>query len=94
MKTIFKVFLPVLAFVLASAAAVGTHDQKVAYEADSASLQGFIQNPNAFNCLEVTVDCTTTNTGQICMSSEAVPRQVWLKNTANACNRTLYKVIH
>ena len=54
---------------------------------------GYIQNPSAANCLQVTVDCTTTNTGENCMSSEATPRRVWHKNAANACSVNLFKVL-
>lgn len=93
MKTIVKVVLPMMAFTLASAAAFNTHESKIA-EADNALvIEGFIQNPSPTNCLAVEVDCTTAVTGQICMSSEATPRQVWHKNSANACVVTLYKVL-
>jgi hypothetical protein len=94
MKTIVKVILPVLAFTLASAAAVSTNEKKVAEAKKPVAIFGYIQNPSAASCLQVSVDCSTTNTNQICMSSETIPRQVWLKNAANACNVTLYKVIH
>jgi hypothetical protein len=94
MKTIVKVILPVLAFALASAGAVSTNEAKIKEAKNPVVITGFIQNPNPVNCLQVSVDCTTTNTQQACMSSEAIPRQVWLKNVANACNVNLYRVIH
>ena len=94
MKTILKVILPVLAFTMASAAAVSTTEAKVTDAKKTVLITGFIQNPSPTNCLSVNVDCTTTNTAQTCMSSEAIPRQVWLKNAANACSVNLYKVIH
>jgi hypothetical protein len=93
MKTIVKVILPVLAFTLASAAAVSNNKTKVA-DAKKPLITGFIQNPSAASCLQVSVDCSTTITNQVCMSSESTPRQVWLKNAANACNVSLFKVIH
>ncbi|WP_051269649.1 DUF6520 family protein [Flavobacterium suncheonense] len=94
MKTIAKVILPVLAFTLASAGAIGTNEAKVSEAKKPVLITGFIQNPNPNNCLEITVDCTPVNTGQICMSSEATPRQVWRKNIANQCSLNLYKVVH
>jgi hypothetical protein len=94
MKTILKVILPVLAFTMASAAAVSTNEAKVTEAKKTVLFSGFIQNPSPANCLSVSVDCTTTNTGQACMSSESTPRQVWKKNAANACSDNLYKVIH
>ncbi len=94
MKTIVKVILPVLAFTLASAAAVSTNEAKVKEAKKSVAIFGFIQNPSPSNCLEVSVDCTPVNTGQTCMSSEAIPRQVWKKNASNACSVNLYKVLH
>lgn len=94
MKTIVKLALPVLAFTLASAAAYNTNESKISEAENALVIEGFIQNPSATECTSVPVDCTTINTGQICMSSEATPRQVWKKNAANACVLTLYKVIH
>ena len=94
MKTIAKVILPVLAFTMASAGAISTNDAKVNEAKKPLLITGFIQNPNPTNCLEVSVDCTPVNTGQICMTSEATPRQVWRKNAANQCSQNLYKVIH
>lgn len=93
MKTIFKVILPVLVFTLASAGAISTNEAKIEESKKSTAIIGFIQNPTAANCLQVSVDCTTTNTGQDCMSSELTPRRVWHKNAANACSLNLYKVI-
>ncbi|MNL11159.1 hypothetical protein D3C87_1319820 [compost metagenome] len=95
MKNTFKVILPVLAFTLASAAAVSTNNAKINESKKSVAIDGFIQNPTPAeaDCLEVSVDCTTTNTGQNCMSSEATPRRVWEKNEANACAQNLYKVL-
>jgi hypothetical protein len=92
MKTIVKVILPVLAFTLASAAAVSTNEAKIKESKKTVLITGFIQNPSPSNCLSVQVNCTTVNTGQACMSSEATPRQVWQKDEANACVDNLYKV--
>jgi hypothetical protein len=92
MKNIFKVILPVMAFTLASAAAVGSHDSKVEATKNPASIIGFVHNPNSFNCLQVEVDdCSTINSEEACMTSDASPKQVWLKDEGNACNVTLYR---
>lgn len=93
MKNVVKVILPVLAFTMASAGAVSTNDAKVKEANKTAVIIGYIQNPTPANCLQVSVDCTITNTGQNCMSSEATPRRVWLKNAANACSVNLFKVL-
>ncbi len=93
MKNVVKVILPVLAFTLASAGAVSTNNAKVKEAKKPAAIIGFIHNPTAANCLQVSVDCTTTNTGQDCMSAELTPRRVWQKNQANACTVNLYKVL-
>lgn len=94
MKTIAKVILPVLAFTMASAGAISTNDAKVKEAEKPVLITGFIQNPSPSNCLDVAVECSPINTGQICMTSEATPRQVWRKNIANQCSLNLYKVIH
>ena len=93
MKNILKVILPVLAFTLASAGAVSTNNAKITEAKKTVLISGFIQNPSPSNCLPVTVDCATTGS-QACMSSEAIPRQVWLKNSANACTVNLFKTAH
>ncbi|MFY7935756.1 MAG: DUF6520 family protein [Flavobacterium sp.] len=93
MKTILKVILPVLAFTLASAGAVSTNDAKVKDAKKTVAIIGYIQNPTAASCLQVSVDCTTNNTGQNCMSSETPARRVWHKNAANACSVNLFKVL-
>lgn len=93
MRNTFKVILPALAFTLASAAAVNTHSAKVKETKKSTEIFGYIHNPNSENCQEVSVDCTTTNTGQNCTVSEMDSRRVWEKNEANACTENLYKVL-
>jgi hypothetical protein len=93
MKNILKVILPVVAFTMASAGAISTNQTKVAESKSPTAIIGFIQNPTAANCLQVSVDCTLENTGQNCMSSEATPRRVWQKNGANACSVNLFKVL-
>ena len=94
MKTYVKLILPVLAFTLASAAAVGTKAAKNEKAKNAVLVTGFIQNPSPLNCEPIEVDCSSAVTDETCMTSEAIPRQVWDKNEANACNVTLYKVIH
>ena len=94
MKNVFKVILPIMAFTLASAAAVGSHNSKLEEAKKPSSVIGFVHNPNSFNCLQVEVqDCSTINSGQNCMTIETTPRRVWLKNQANACSVSLYKVL-
>lgn len=93
MKNVLKVILPVLAFTLASAAAVSTNESKVQDSKKTAVITGFIQNTSPYDCEEVTVDCTTANTSFACMSAEVSPRQVWLKDEGNACNIPLYRVL-
>lgn len=93
MKNIVKVMLPILAFTLASAGAVSTNNTKAEEAKKPVAIIGFIQNPTAASCLQVSVNCTTTNTGQNCMSSEATPRRVWQRNAANACTVNLFKVL-
>jgi hypothetical protein len=94
MKTILKVILPILAFTLASAAAVSTNEAKVKDSKKTTAILGYIQNTSPFDCDEITVDCVTTNTPHACMTTEPSPRQVWLKDLeGNACNVPLYRVI-
>ena len=92
MKTIVKVILPVLVFTLASAAAVSTHESKIKDSKKTVLITAYIQNPSPQNCESVQVNCSTVNTQQACMTSEATPRQAFDKDEANACNVNLYKV--
>lgn len=93
MKTIFKMILPILAFTLASAAAVSTNNSKVEEAKNPVTITGYIQDPSPLQCLPVSVNCTEVNTGQACMSNEVIPRQVFKKNSAHACSDNLYKVL-
>lgn len=93
MKTIVKVILPVLAFTLASAAAVSTNEAKVKDSKKTTAILGYIQNTSPFDCDPVNVDCSTTATPHACMTEEITPRNVWLKDEGNACNVPLYRVI-
>jgi hypothetical protein len=92
MKTIVKVILPVLAFTLASAAAVSTNDTKIKESKKVVSILGYVQNPSAQNCEPVEVDCTIENVGPACLTSEATPRQAFAKDESNACNVTLHRI--
>ncbi|MGQ7944146.1 DUF6520 family protein [Flavobacterium sp. WC2509] len=93
MKTIVKVILPVLAFTLASAAAVSTNEAKIKESKKVVAVLGYIQNPSPQDCDEVEVNCSEVNSGQACMTAEASPRQAFAKDEANACNVNLYKII-
>jgi hypothetical protein len=92
MKTIVKVILPVLAFTLASAAAVSTNETKIKESKKVFSVQGYIQNGSSQNCEPVEVNCSTVPNEQSCMTSEATPRQAFAKDEANACNVSLYRI--
>jgi hypothetical protein len=92
MKNFLKVILPVLAFTLASAAAVSTHHSKLAEANSPVVVTGFIQNPTEDICDPVSVNCTVENTGNACMTSELTPQHAWLKDGANKCNVTLYRI--
>ncbi|WP_026706643.1 DUF6520 family protein [Flavobacterium soli] len=92
MKNFLKVILPVLAFTLASAAAVGTHQSKVEEANSPLVIEGFIQSPTENSCTPVSVNCTIENTGNACMTSDLTPQHVWLKDGANKCNVTLYRL--
>lgn len=92
MKTIVKVILPVLAFTLASAAAVSTNEAKIKGAKKMVSIVGYIQNPSAQNCDAVEVNCSTTFSGQTCLTNEATPRQAFAKDESNACNMSLYRM--
>lgn len=94
MKTIVKMILPVAAFVLASAGAISTN-AKTESKTAAPLINGWIQNPNANSCeARTNLDCSTTNSGSVCMSSDATPKQVFLKNAAGQCSSNLYRVIH
>lgn len=93
MKTLIKVALPVLAFILASAGAVSTNEAKINKSEKTMSIEGFIQNPTVTNCSSVTVDCTEVNQPLLCtILHNGQEKQVWKKNAANACMVTLYRV--
>jgi hypothetical protein len=90
MKTIVKVMLPMVAFALASAGAVSTNVAKDNVTSKPV-ITGFIQNGSITNCPSRSVDCSTVNTGFACMSSDATPKTVWLKNGLNQCIIDLYR---
>lgn len=90
MKLLVKMILPVAAFALASAGAVNTKADKDAAASKVSTIE-WIQNPDQDHCLQRTVDCTTQNTGSLCMA-DSDTNQVFRKNAAGKCNVTLYKI--
>jgi hypothetical protein len=95
MKTLIKFALPIVAFMFASAAAITTNESKSTQNSKTMVIEGFIQNPTESNCLSVTVDCTTVNTGFMCEAfHNGQDRRVWLKNSSGACNLNLFKVVN
>jgi hypothetical protein len=91
MNTIVKMILPVAVFALASAGAVSTQPAKG--EASKALITGYIQfNNNPQDCRPVQVDCTTFNTGQLCMDPSDT-NQVYQKDEGLLeCTVPLYKI--
>ena len=91
MKTIVKLVLPVAAFMLASAGAVGTHVSAK----DSAGMPlmtGYVHNPTSSNCLVVEVDCQIPSTGILCKAFTP-ERQVYSKNSLGKCEVPIWKVV-
>jgi hypothetical protein len=92
MKTILKVILPVLAFTLASAAAVSTNDTKIKESKKVVSIIGYLQNPSEHDCDPVSVECTTVNTGPACMTATLPSVQAFAKDASGDCNENLYRI--
>ncbi|MEG0851646.1 MAG: DUF6520 family protein [Flavobacterium sp.] len=88
MRPIVKTLvLPIAAFVLASAGAVSTNVSKES-KADTLLIEGYIHDPLATSCEEVTVDCTASP-GPVCMYENF---QVFRKETdASPCVLQLYR---
>ena len=91
MRTFVKMILPVAAFVLASAGAVGTkavNDQKAK---SALTIIGYVHNPTASSCQAVEVDCQTAPTPNLCKAF--IPeKQVSRLNGQNQCVEMLWKV--
>jgi hypothetical protein len=88
MKAFLKVWIPITALALASKVALNRHLSK---DNPMPLVTGYIQNGSITTCLARTVDCSLLNSGQLCMSSDATPKQVYLKNGLNQCIVELYK---
>ncbi|GGB64482.1 hypothetical protein GCM10007424_00460 [Flavobacterium suaedae] len=90
MKAIAKLILPVAAFMLASAGAVGTKAVEDSKEG-TLNITGYVhQTSNP--CFEVSVNCQTMNNGQICKA--LTPEQnVYRLTGTNQCAELLWKVI-
>jgi hypothetical protein len=88
MKTIVKAMFPMVAFALASAGAVSTNVAKDKVTAKPV-ITGFIRNSSSItDCSSRSVDCSTVNTGFVCMSGA---QQAWLKNGLDQCIVDLYR---
>lgn len=90
MKTFFKLMLPVLAFMLASAAAYQTVESKNDLAKTSTSIVGYIHNPSEFECEEVNVECTNQVSSFVCMTLDN--KQVWRKSSTIQCDLELYRI--
>ena len=92
MKTNFlkMMILPVAAFMLASAGAVSTNASKASIS-ENPPMLAYAHTTIPGVCEPQDVNCSTTFSTTICKSSEATPRQVWLKNNQGVCNINLYK---
>lgn len=83
-----------MAFALASAGAVSTSGRDAVKTNGAVLINGWIQNPDPQHCDEKkNLNCTTTSGTPVCMSADAVPQQVFLKNAAQQCSEPLYRVI-
>lgn len=94
MKTIFKMMLPVAAFMLASAGAVSTTGAKSLKADGTVLINGWIQNPDADHCDPIEeLDCKTTSGTPVCMTSGSASQQAFLKTPGGRCTVPLYRVI-
>lgn len=89
MRTFVKMILPVAAFMLAGAGAVGTHLSQRSTEG-SATMTGYIHNPSSTNCLPVNVDCQIESSGVLCKFGTP-EKQVYRFSEADKCELTLWK---
>ena len=88
MKTFVKMILPVAAFVLAGAGAVGSHVS--GENAEKAVMTGYVHNPTSTNCLAVEVNCQTASTGILCKAFTP-ERQVYRYGNLQNCDVPLWK---
>lgn len=91
MKTDFvkMIVLPVVAFSLASAAAVTTSTAKVSQTAKPI-INGYIHSPLPSSCKLVTVDCDVTGNA-FCMSGTS---QVFDKDSETTCSTPLLRTVN
>jgi len=88
MKTNFLkvILLPVVAFSLASVAAVTTNDAKVS-KTTKPIITGYIHSPLPNSCSPVTVNCDVFG-DELCMSGPSV---VFDKESETTCTTPLYR---
>ena len=88
MKTNFlkMILLPVVAFLLASVAAVTTNEAKVS-KTTKPIITGYIHSPLPSSCKPVVVNCDFTG-GELCMSG---PSQVFDKESETTCTTPLFR---
>lgn len=98
MKTLFKMALPVAAFVLASAGAVSTKVAETAKTDDTVLINGWVQNPDENTCVQRTnLNCSISVTPNMCQAaSPTAPGtlvQAFDKHPATGkCSRALYRI--
>ncbi|WP_322969458.1 hypothetical protein [Faecalibacter sp. LW9] len=86
----FQKKLPLFALMLAGIGVYAT--QGITKDTANTLIEGYIRNSSTSNCEPIDVNCTTQVTGQLCMTEDASPQQVWHKNAFGDCVLELYKV--
>lgn len=98
MKPLFKMALPVVAFVLASAGAVSTKVAETAKTDDTVLINGWVQNPDENTCVQRTnLNCSLSSTPNMCeAASPTAPGTLvpaFEKHAATGkCSRVLYRI--
>ena len=87
MKTLVSLILPFAAFMLAGAGAIGTKSVE-ANNGKTTAIMGYLHTTSE-PCSEVSVNCQTSNNGQIC---EVSSKPVYRLTGANSCAQFLWKV--
>lgn len=91
MKTIVKMILPAVVFVLASAGAVSTQEEKVNVSKKAFTTEWIQINNSPDNCQPREVsDCSPTTTLNAC-TVDSDNKQVYRKNVAGQCNILLFR---
>ncbi len=91
MKTLFKLAVPALAFVLASGGAYETIIVNKMYAKAPTIITAYVNNPTTGLCLAVTANCSVVNTHVNCLSIEFPTQRAFLKGANNLCTVELWK---